>query len=278
MKKGIKTAGGILAAALVLSSAGFYLSQTLIKWKMMERDILPTFTDGNKVMEPYPYADIEVPESFKECSIKGIDFKAPEGLFWMYPEETEGIKSGIIVDNYDIDKRKLLICVLDKEDHNDEAGLPSLDFFQQKGFFDKRMNSGLKKLGYEPPENSHDMLFLCETFDISKCNKLSPSEVNATYKLMLLKSVMVPAYISVNGVDGDTSHDNSVEPNRYYFDTKNIKSFVSESVNTHGAYELNLDVYGADDLEMPQSVIIVGNDTDTVRQIAKTVTIAEDTE
>ncbi|MCQ2490303.1 MAG: hypothetical protein MJ079_01765 [Ruminococcus sp.] len=65
MKKGAKIAVGVLAALTVLGGAGFYLSQTLIKWKLMEYEILPCFADGTGITEPYPYADIEGPESFK---------------------------------------------------------------------------------------------------------------------------------------------------------------------------------------------------------------------
>ena len=275
MKKGAKIAVGVLAALTVLGGAGFYLSQTLIKWKLMEYEILPVFTDGETVTEPYPYADIEVPDEFRACSIKGIDFEAPDGLFWMYPDVTEGLKSGIIVDNDNVEKRELLVCVMDKGEPEDENG-PDIDHFREVGFFDKRMNKGLKKLGYEPPENYHDMIFLCETFDYKKCNKLSPSEVNATYKLMELKAIMIPSLIAFNCVEGDMAHDSFIEPNHYYFDNGNMKSFVSEFINDHGAYELNLEVYDVNDLDNRQNVIILSKDPEVARQIAKTVQIAED--
>ena len=275
MKKGAKIAVGVLAALTVLGGAGFYLSQTLIKWKLMEYEILPCFTDGTDITEPYPYADIEVPESFKECSIKGIDFEAPDGLFWMYPEETEGLKSGIIVDNDNVEKRELLVCVMDKGEPEDENG-PDIDHFREVGFFDKRMNKGLKKLGYEPPENYHDMIFLCETFDYKKCNKLSPSEVNATYKLMELKAIMVPAMLLYKGVSGDESYTEDVEAERYYYDNGNMKSFIMQTIGENGAYELNLEVYDVNDLDNWQNVIILSKDPEVARQIAKTVQIAED--
>ena len=263
MKKGAKIAVGVLAALTVLGGAGFYLSQTLIKWKLMEYEILPCFADGTGITEPYPYADIEVPESFKECSIKGMDFEAPDGLFWMYPDKTEGVESGIIVDNDDPDKRDLLICVMDKGESEEEKG-PGIDHFREIGFFDKRMNKGLKKLGYEPPENYHDMIFLCETFDYKKCNKLSPSEVNATYKLMKLNAIMVSLY---KGVSGDE---------RYYYDNGNMKSFITQTTGKNGAYELILEVYDVNDLDNWQNVIILSKDPEVARQIAKTVQIAED--
>ena len=272
MKKGKKTAIGIAAAILVLGGVGYYLSQTLIKWKMMERNILPTFLiEGNDIIEEYPYADIEVPAEFRACSIKGIDFKAPDGLDWMYPDETEGIKSGIIVDNDDISKRTLLVCVMDKEE---PAVL--VEHFEEIGYFDKRMLRGMKKLGYEKPGNSHDFLYLCDTFDYRKCNKFSPSEVNATYKLMELKAIMVPTFLSYKLSDQEVDLGEDIESKRFWYDNGNMKSFVQQGTAQNGAYELVLDVYDVDDLDTPQTVIILGNDIDTVRQIAKTVTIAEE--
>ena len=273
MKKGAKIAVGVLAALTVLGSAGFYLSQTLIKWKIMESSILPCFADGADITEPYPYADIEVPESFKECSIKGIDFKAPDGLFWMYPDETEGFKSGIIVDNDDISKRSLLVCVTDKE----KNGIRVEDF-EEAGFFDKRTLRGMKKLGCEKPQNAHDLMFLCDTFDYKKCNRFSPSEVNATYNIMTLKAILVPTSLSMDLSDQKVELGEDIENKRFWYDTDRMKSFVQQGTSENGSYELMLDVYSPDDLNSYQLVMIIGNDIDTVRQIAKTVTIAEDAE
>ena len=270
MKKGKKIAIGV-AAVLVLGGAGFYLSQTLIKWKMMEHYIMPSFADGVDVIEEYPYADIEVPDEFRACSIKGIDFEAPDGLDWMYPEETEGDKSGIIVDNADISKRTLLVCVLDKEEP-----VVTEEYFEEIGYFDKRMVRGMKKLGCEKPENYHDLLYLCYTFDPESCNKFSPSEVNATYKLMELKAALEPAHLSYKLSDEEVELGEDIEFKSFWYDTGNMKSFVLQSPAQNGAYELVLDVYDTDDLNMHQSVIIIGNDIDTVRQIAKSVQIAED--
>lgn len=272
MKKGTKIAIGV-AAVLVLGGVGFYLSQTLIKWKMMEHYIMPAFIlEENDITEHYPYADIEVPDEFRACSIKGIDFEAPDGLDWMYPDATEGVKSGIIVDNGDISKRTLLVCVMDKE----EEPAVSVEHFENIGYFDKRMLRGMKKLGYEKPENYHDLLYLCYTFDYRKCNKLSPSEVNATYKLMELKSVMMPAYSSYKLSDQEVDLGEDIESKWFWYDNGNMKSFVQQGLAQNGAYELVLDVYDVDDLDTPQTVMIIGNDIDTVRQIAKTVQIAED--
>ena len=271
MKKGMKIAAGAAAALLVLGGAGLYLSQTFIKWKAMERSIMPAFVDGAVTIEPYPYADIEVPGEFRTCSIKGIDFEAPDGLDWMYPLETEGVKSGIIVDNADVSKRTLLVCVMDKEDPD-----ISVEHFEEIGFFDKRMVKGMKKLGCEKPGNYHDLLMLCETFDPEKCNKFSPSEVNATYKLMELKAILMPAMLSYSLGDQQVDLGDDIEYKRFWYDNDNMKSFVQQGNAKNGAYELILDVYDVDDLDTPQTVIILGNDIDTVRQIAKTVTIAEE--
>lgn len=271
MKKGKKIAVIAAAAAVVLSGAGFYLSQTLVKWKMMEYYIMPSFADGADVIEEYPYADIEVPDEFRACSIKGIDFEAPDGLDWMYPDATEGVKSGIIVDNADVSKRTLLVCVMDKEEP-----AVSAEHFEEIGYFDKRMLRGMKKLGYEKPENAYELLRLCYTFDYRKCNKLSPSEVNATYNIMELKAILEPAYLSYKLGGGEVEPAADVGSETYRYDNGNMKSFIQQGPAQNGAYELILDVYAADDLNMHQSVMIIGNDIDTVRQIAKSVDISED--
>ena len=51
MKKGAKIAVGVLAALTVLGGAGLYLSQTYIKWKAMEYEILPNFADGTDITD-----------------------------------------------------------------------------------------------------------------------------------------------------------------------------------------------------------------------------------
>ena len=223
MKKGAKIAACIAAVIAVLGGAGFYLSQTLIKWKSMEYFILPSFSDGMNITEPYPYADIEVPESFRECSVKGIDFEAPDGLFWMYPDETKGVKSGILVDNDDISKRDLLICVGDKE----ENGIRVEDF-EKAGFFDKRALKGMKKLGCEKPENSHDLMFLCETFDYKKCNRFSPSEVSATYNILMMKAILVPASASMKFSDQEVDLGVEIEDKRFWYDNDRMMSFIQQ--------------------------------------------------
>lgn len=273
MKKGAKIAACIAAAIAFLGGAGFYLSQTVIKYKMISYKF-PYLLEDSALYKSYPYADTEVPDEFRECSVKGIDFKAPDGLFWMYPDATDDVKSGILVDNDDISKRELLICVMDKE----EPVYPDSTGFKALGFFDKRMNKGLKKLGYEPAEYYHDMMFAANTFRLEKCNMFSPSEVNAAYKLMLFKGIMTPASYSVDGVEGSFETTGSSKEIHYYYDNGNMRSFVTESANKNGAYELDLEVYDVNDLNSWQNVMIISKGPEMARQIAKTIDIAEDTE
>ncbi len=268
MKKGVKIAIAAAAVIAVLGGAGFYLSQTVIKYDSIER----AFPDIHDIIEPYPYADMEVPAEFRACSIKGIDFMAPDGLHWLYPDEEEGVKSGIIVDEDDPEKRTLLVCVMDKEDD------PIIDNsdLEDQGFFNKRMLKGMKKLGYEKPENFHDLDFLVNTFRIEDCNKFSISEVSAVYDLAMLKGILAPAMLSYGDKDHQLENAEPVETKRYYYDTDTMKSFIMQGAARNGAYELNLTVYDVNDLNRQQDVIIISNEPDTARQIAKTVQIAEE--
>ena len=267
MKKGVKIAVGVLATVAVLGGAALYLSQTVVKYNTIEG----AFPTVNDIMEPYPYTDVEVPDEYRACSIKGIDFEAPDGLYWLYPDETEGVKSGIIVDDDDPDKRSLLICVMDKET---ESPVDSADL-TARGYFDKRMLKGLKKLGYEKPENYHDLVYLTNTFDLKKCNKFSVSEVDAVYNLALLKEIMTPSLIAYNLSDSE-SEDKEIEAGFYYYDTDTMKSFVMDGMGQNGSYEIQINIFDKNDLDLMQSMFIISDDPQVARQIAKTVAIAED--
>ena len=269
MKKGLKIAIASILSISIAGGAMFYLSQSVIKYRSIGYNITPGLPDAAK---PYPYADIEVPDDFRACSVKGIDFYAPDGLDWMYPFETEGVKSGILVDNSDEQERDLLICVLDPEEPVESFG----NDVTLADVFDEKTKKGMAKLGYEVPTTYYDFIYLLNTIKPEDCNQFSISEVNALYKLETYKGVMAPAFMSYKLNSTETGHNMEAEDDIYYYNNGNMRSFVRQGSDKNGAYELMLEVYDVNDLNTYQTVMIIGKDMDTVRQIAKTVTIAEE--
>ena len=121
----------------------------------------------------------------------------------------------------------------------------------------------------------HDLVSLTNTFDLKKCNKFSVSEVDAAYNLALLKEIMTPSLIAYNLSDSE-SEDKEIEAGFYYSDTDTMKSFVLDGMGQNGSYEIQINIFDKNDLDLMQSMFIISDDPQVERQIAKTVAIAED--
>lgn len=250
MKKKAIIIAGIVCAAVAVLGTGGYFGKCIVDFNSIERDYPDVYEE---YAEPYPYGDIEIPEDFRECSVKGLDFSAPDGLYWKYPEETEGLKSGILVNGSDED-RTLLVCVMDEEEEP-----MTKEMFAELGFYDKSMEKGIQKLGYDVPEDTYGILKLLYTVKPEDCNKLSRAEVDTFRELMELKEL-----ISFG------------EYNVYTCEQGDSGRFVLETVTDKGSYELTVDIFGKGSTDTRQMAIIQSADPDTARQIVRTIKMAEE--
>ena len=274
MKKGTKKALIALAVVAVLGSVGWYLSQTFVRWKLMEYYLMPTFIDGVNVSEDYPYTDVEVPEEFEEYSMNGIVFKAPAGLSVKGPlEDSEGYEySWYLTDNEDKSKRELSILISGWTTYFNKDSLIN----KHPGFHDLLTVRGMKKLGYEEPQNSFDLIYAVNTFDPKECNKFSPSEVIATSKLMLIKTVLVPTKVSINGISGPFKDFDDDDRKYYYFDNGTAKSFVDEGATSEGGSQLIIELYSMKDPDNNLDIAIACSDPEVGKQILNSINIAEE--
>lgn len=249
MKKKTIIIAGIVCAAVAVLGTGGYFGKCVIDFNSIEKEYPSVY----EYAEPYPYDDVEIPDDFRECSVKGVDFSAPDGLYWKYPEETEGLKSGILVNGSD-EERTLLVCVMDEEEEP-----ATKEMFAELGLYDKSMTEGIKRLGYDVPEDTYEILKLLYTVKPEDVNKLSRTEVDTFRGLMELKGIM------------------SFGPyNVYTYEKGGSREFVLETVTDNGRYELTVDLFGGSGTDSRQTVIIQGDDPDTARQIVKTIKTAEE--
>lgn len=261
MKNGLFVAASVAA---VVCATGVYLSQTLVKSLIIERQFLPSII-GVEVSTQYPYSDVDVPEDFVTYSLDEIEFKAPEGLYG------KGADTRLLTDNDDKNERECYILLLDDE----SVALPSIVTEPKFHFFDKRLKNELKSMGYEKVESTYDIINLCETIEVRDYNKFSTSEVNVAFKLSLLKAIMVPSNILFNNVYGELDPE-SIGYNRYYYNTDEVKSFVSEQVNENGAYQLQLTIFDVNDLNKSRALLVVCKEPEIARQIASTIIFTEE--
>ena len=275
MKKGTKKALIALAVVVVLGSVGWYLSQTFVRWKLMEHYIMPTFIDGVNVAEDYPYTDVEVPEKFEEYSMNGIVFKAPAGMIVKESlEDPDGgnDNSWYLTDTEDKSKRELSILISDWTTYFNKDSLIN----KHPGFHDLLTVRGMKKLGYEEPQNAFDLIYAVNTFDPKECNKFSPSEVIATSKLMLIKTVLVPTKVSINGISGPLKDFDDDDRKYYYFDNGTAKSFVDEGATSEGGSQLGIELYSMKNPDQNLYICIACSDPEIGKQILNSINIAEE--
>lgn len=247
----------VTSAIAVAGGAIIYLSQTVIKYHNIKSECIHL----DQHMSAYPYANVDIPNDFKEFSVNGISFKAPDLLL----TSDNDANVCIYADDTDKNNASLQILVFDVTTPTYPRG-----YNIEKGdFFNKCMKEGMDKLGYDIPENFYDLMCLLNTIKLEDCNKYSPSEVRTFKKLAEFKEIMTPSIIGY----GDTDYE--TEGPLYYFDNNNTCFLVTQQRASNGMYKLQLECYADSDLNKYQTLLIQGKNEDTVRQIAQTVSKTE---
>ena len=244
MKKKAIIIAAIACAAVAVLGTGGYLAKGIIEYNAIEQ----ACPSVDICAEPYPYADIEIPENFRELSVKGVDFMAPDGLYWKYPEETEGARSGLLVNGEIDDEDYIGVLVLDPDTFDIES----------EELMSAEMKKKIRKMGYDVPEDMYSLMKLIYSIKLEDCNKFSPSEVSAFKSLALYKELIV-------------SEDEKV----YSSDSEGFDMFIKESASD-GNYQLDVDCYEKNDPNRLHIVVVMCADPDTARQIVKTIKTAEE--
>ena len=259
----------IIAATTAITVAGgsiIYLSQSVFKYYNIKHK-----TDFSYHMEQYPYADMDIPNDFKEYDLNGISFEAPDDLVPKYTDKNQNISTELLADTAGNGKYNLQVYVSDITSPIYPAGYE----LGTDGFFNSNMQIGMKKLGYAVPENFHDLILLLNTMKPEDCNKFSPTQVRTFKKLAQFKDTMVPSVLSIDDQNCNGAISVDIEQRMFIYDNENMKSFITQAKTQYGNYELMLECYTDDDLDKYQLVVIQGNNIDTVRQVAQTVTKTE---
>lgn len=246
MKKKPFLIGAAVLSAVALLGTGGYIAKGLVEYSSIEA----ACPGVNVRAESYDGSDVEVPEEFRELSVKGVDFEAPDGLYWRFPEETEGVKSGILVNGEMEEPDYLGILVLD----------PDSPESAENEFISKRWQRNLKRLGYKIPENDYEVMELIYSIDLSDCNKFSPSQVRAFRELAFYKEVML-----------------SISDTEKVYKTENEDFYILMRLSYDGeCYDLTADCYEKASPNTIHTVVIKTKDAVQAEQIAKTLRLAED--
>lgn len=259
----------IIAATTAITVAGaaiIYLSQTVFKYYNIKHTI-----DFSQNLEQYPYAGMEIPRDFKRYSLNGIDFEAPDDLIPKDSDEVTSISTALLADADNNGRYTLQVYVSDVTSPIYPAGYE----LGSDGFFNSCIQDGMDKLGYSVPENFHDLILLLNTMKPDDCNIFSPTEVRTFKKLTQFKSTMVPSVLSIDDKNCKGSVTDDIEKRTFIYDNENMKSFITQTKTKYNNFELMLECYADDDLNKYQLVVIQGNNIDTVRQVAQTVTKTE---
>lgn len=246
MKKKPLIIGAAVLGSVALLGTGGYFAKGLIEYSAIER----ACPSVNICAEPYDGSDIEVPDYFRNLSVKGVDFKAPDGLYWQFPEETEGLKSGLLINGEMEEPDYLGVLVLDPyENEHDEEEFLSADW-QKK----------LEKLGYEIPYNYYEFMELIYSIKLSDCNKFSPSQVSAFHELALYKEMLA-----------------SISDDEAVYKSENNDFYMLLKLGYDGeCFDLTADCYEKTSPSTVHTVIIRSKDTVQAEQIIKTIRLAEE--
>lgn len=253
----------VTSAITVAGGVTIYLSQTIIKYNHIKNECIHL----DEQLIAYPYTKVDIPDDFKEFSVNGLSFKAPDTLSSALSSSGNTEKISIFTDDTDKENASLQILVTDII----SPVYPNGFNIKKDDFFNSCMKQGMDKLGYDVPDNYHDLIFMLNSIKLEDCNKFSPTEVRTFKKLAEFKEAMYPAFINYGSKDQNYEKDD----NFYYFDNKETSFFVSQLRSSGGMYKLILDCYAQNDLDNYQTVLIQGKNEDTVRRIAMTVSKME---
>ena len=262
MKKGIIAAIAGAAAVVVLGGGGFWLAKSVISFGSIAKNN-PHF---ETVAEDYPFGDTEVPEYFKEASIKGVDFMAPVGLEWKNQYEDSGIDAGILVDDLDVNKCTLTICALD-------ADTPS---FQINEIYDEKTIEKMKKDGFDTSGNYYRMMKDLYQLDPEKCNKFSISDVKLYSELAEAKELLGFSTDIVDSDYADMGGGLLADDGVYIWENDNINAIVHKYTTKNNKVEFIYEVFDGASPNTRHLFLIQCNAPLVAEQVACKLKISEE--
>lgn len=233
----------------------------------------PTFAD-RRIVGEYPYSNAAIPEDFAEYAMHGIKLDAPDCM--------EARAESSSISNYisnDPAQHDLQIIALET-DAQDTLSLSKMHDYMKnehhlvgswlagRGWLTEL---GIKKIGYELPENDNALMYLLEKMDMDDYNKFSLIEAYAFTKLYVLKAIYVPPLLWVDSNDTESTLESplSVENCSYYIEAGAFKAIVEQSSSKSGRYWLTVRCYP--DTEAAKTVIVVSDDPALAQTVVASV-------
>ena len=196
----------------------------------------PTFAD-RRIVGEYPYSNAAIPEDFAEYAMHGIKLDAPDCM----EARAESSSFSNYISN-DPAQHDLQIIALETDAQDTLSLSEMLDYNEHhlvgswlagRGWLTEL---GIKKIGYELPENDNALMYLLEKMDMDDYNKFSLIEAYAFTKLYVLKAIYVPALLWVYSNDTESTLESplSVKNCSYYIEAGAFVSGIikrTESAN-----------------------------------------------
>lgn len=258
MKKAVKIGAVVLGVIIIAALIFFIFFPGLPAYYNIKKN----YKYINEVPKEYPYADVKTPESFVEVSVHGLTLSLPPELEKKYPDETEGMKSGLYVS--DSEKVKTSVIFMEKNDFDSE-GFTLFDALDD-GSTEEKISAeifrkSLEKLEIKVPENYYEFFNLVYTTSLEDFNIHTHGTKGSFIVIAEWKERLIPTFIEI-----------------YPFETDNAIGFIqlygkpNENTNT---YKMVVELYNKDNLNECFSAIVGSEDLTTVQQIVNSARLAE---
>lgn len=223
--------------------------------------IAPAFEPGDRVTAAYPYSNAAIPDDFAEHAAAGLKLYAPDSLDTIY-------ESAELCKYLSPDASQCDLEIIATTEMN--GGAEELKWMREENphLFVKWLTGcgwltklGMKIIGYEIPQSDHEMIYLLEKMDPLDYNKFSLIETYANMKLVILKSIMIPAFMGT-GYDKEHPLETplNVEECAYFLEADSWNAIIHQRRSDGGRYQLTATCYPDSDDEKVRTLLVQSDD------------------
>lgn len=207
------------------------------------------YPDFSRLSESYPYSDTAVPDSFVEFSADEITARIPAELYKKYPEETEGMKSNLYIND---DESSSITFIYSGKTEFGEFSLTD----EESGITEEQIADLLQNMGKSYPESYYEFYHLIYSLTMDDFNIHSHKHAIGFLAIPMLKEMLIPNYDNI-----------------YEFSTENGVGFVHQNNPTEDLprYNFVVSLFDAENPDVCYDIIISANDIEVAKQIIASI-------